>query len=272
MKLFIDSANLEEIEKAYATGVIDGITTNPSLLKKALSDLKKGKKKFSIEEYVTDILIIAKNPPVSLEVNSTDHDAIVKEATALYNHFNPISNNVYIKVPINTSLTGKTKQTEAIRAIKTLTQSRIPVNATLVFTPEQALLAAKAGASIVSIFTGRIDDYIRTQHGIGFEKQDYYPQDGLVKDGKHVQDNGIVSGVDCVKQAVSIIKQHNLRSMILAASIRNTRQLREVALAGAHIATVPFDVIMSSLNHPKTLEGIKIFSDDVPNEYLKLLK
>src|SRR3989344_6548117 len=146
MKLFIDSANLEEIEKAYATGVIDGITTNPSLLKKALSDLKKGKKKFSIEEYVTDILIIAKNTPVSLEVNSTDHDAIVKEATALYNRFNPISNNVYIKVPINTSLTGKTKQTEAIRAIKTLTQARIPVNATLVFTPEQALLAAKAGA------------------------------------------------------------------------------------------------------------------------------
>ena len=142
----------------------------------------------------------------------------------------------------------------------------------MVFTPEQALLAAKAGASIISIFTGRIDDYIRTQHGLGFEKQDYYPQEGLVKDGKRVQDNGIVSGVDCIKQAASIVKQHNLRALILAASIRNQRQLREVALAGAHIATIPYDIFLASLNHAKTLEGTKTFSDDVPNEYLKLLK
>ena len=270
MKLFIDSADIDEIERAYASGIVDGVTTNPSLLKSALALHKKGSKKINLEEYLIDILTIAKNTPVSLEVTKTDYEGMLKEGMALYNRFNPISNNVVIKIPINSSLTGKTKTTDGLRAIRALAQARIPVNCTLVFTPEQALLAAKAGATYVSIFAGRIDDYIRTQHGIGFEKPDYYPAEGYVHAGKHLQDNGILSGVDVVKQSVAIIKSYGLKAQILAASIRNAHQFREIAAAGAHVATIPPEVFASLLNHTKTIEGVKQFADDAPADYARL--
>src|SRR3989344_2395173 len=243
MKLFIDTASLEEIEKAYASGLVDGVTTNPSLLKKALDELKKKKRKLDMTTYLTEILTLAKGTPVSLEVASTDADDMIEEAQALYNRFNPIANNVVIKIPINTSMTGKAKNTEGLRAVRALVQARIPVNVTLVFTPEQALLAAKAGATYVSLFVGRIDDYIREQHGIGFEKADYFPAEGIRKGDIRIQDNGIVSGVDMVAKCVAIIKNYNFKAQILAASIRNTRQLREIALVGAHIATAPFEIL-----------------------------
>ncbi len=272
MKLFLDSANIEEIEKAYSLGIIDGVTTNPSLIKKAYNEHKKskGKKKFSMEEYIIQILSIAKGTPVSLEVTKTGYDDMVEEGISLYQRFNPVANNAVIKIPVNTSLTGKTKTSDGIRAIKTLSQNKIPVNCTLVFTPEQALMAAKAGAIMVSPFVGRVDDYIRTQHGIGFEKSDYFPQEGIIKSGAHVQDNGIVSGVDLIKQIVAIFKNYGLKTQVLAASIRNQRQLREVAVAGAHIATMPFEVLQQALNHAKTIEGMKTFTDDVISEYAKL--
>ena len=146
----------------------------------------------------------------------------------------------------------------------------MPVNVTLVFTPEQALIAAKAGATYVSLFAGRVDDYIREQHNIGFEKGDYWPEDGIIKDNRHIQDNGILSGAYLVKQTVLIFTRYNLKTQVLASSIRNPRQLREVAIAGAHIATVPFDVLQASLVHPKTIEGVKKFSDDVPPEYARV--
>ena len=149
-------------------------------------------------------------------------------------------------------------------------QARIPVNATLIFTPEQALIAAKAGASYVSIFTGRVDDYIRTQHGIGFEKPDYYPAEGYVHAGKHLQDNGILSGIDVIRQSVIIFKNYGFKAQILAASIRNARQFREAALAGAHVATLPSEVISLILNHAKTIEGVKQFIEDTPADYARL--
>jgi transaldolase len=270
VKLFIDSADIDEIERAYASGIIDGVTTNPSLLKQALALHKKGSKKINLEEYLIDILTVAKNTPVSLEVTKTDFEGMVKEGAALYNRFNPIANNVVIKIPINTSLTGKTKTTDGLRAIKALAQARIPVNCTLVFTPEQALMAAKAGATYVSIFAGRIDDYIRSQHGIGFEKPDYYPAEGYVHAGKHLQDNGILSGVDVVKQTVALFKQFNMKAQVLAASVRNTRQLRECAAVGSHVATVPPEILNNALNHVKTMEGVKQFSDDAPADYARL--
>lgn len=272
MKLFIDSAHLEEVEKAYATGIIDGVTTNPTLLKHALDEQKKKKRKLDLATYLTELLTIAKGTPVSLEVTKTDAEGMIDEGTALYQRFSPVANNVCIKIPINTSLTGKAKNVEGIRAIKALAQARIPVNATLVFTPEQALMAAKAGATYISLFVGREDDYIRAQHGIGFDKGDYYPAEGIRKGDAHVQDNGIVSGVDLVKQCVAIIRTYGLKAQILAASIRNARQLREVALAGTHVATIPYDVFQASLVHAKTLEGVKQFTEDVPSEYTKLGK
>lgn len=270
MKLFIDSAQLEELEKAYATGIVDGVTTNPSLIKAALDDMRKKKRKLDLTTYITEILTLAKGTPVSLEVSSTDANAMIEEGQTLYAKFNPIANNVVIKIPINSSITGKAKNLEGLRAIKSLSQARIPVNATLIFTPEQALLAAKAGATYVSPFIGRVDDYIRTQHGIGFEKEDYYPAEGHIASGKHIQDNGIVSGIDLVTKCAQIMRYYGFKAQVLAASIRNTRQLREAALAGAHIATVPLSVLHTALIHPKTIEGVKKFEDDMPSEYTKL--
>jgi transaldolase len=270
MKLFIDSANLEEVEKAYTLGIIDGVTTNPTLIKQALDELKKKKRKIDVATYINELLATAKGTPVSLEVTKSDAEGMIHEGTSLYHKFNPIANNVCIKIPINTSLTGKAKNTEGLRAIKALSQARIPVNATLVFTPEQALMAAKAGAKYVSLFVGRVDDYIRTQHGIGFDKQDYFPAEGIRKGDVHVQDNGIVSGIDALAKTAQMFRLYGLKAELLAASIRNTRQLREVALTGAQIATVPFDVLQNTLVHPKTTEGIKHFIEDVPSEYGKL--
>lgn len=272
MKLFIDSAQLEELERAYAAGIADGITTNPSLIKTALEDMRKKKRKLDLTTYITEILMLAKGTPVSLEVVSTDANAMILEAQTLYAKCNPIANNVVIKIPVNSSPTGKAKNLEGIRAIKALAQARIPVNATLIFTPEQALMAAKAGATYVSPFTGRVDDHIRNQHGIGFEKHDYYPAEGYTHNGKQVQDNGIVSGVDLVAKCTHLMRFYGFKTQVLASSIRNLRQLREVALTGAHIATVPFDLFQAALVHAKTSEGVKSFDNDMPTEYIKFVQ
>lgn len=270
MKLFIDSANLKEIEEAYATGVVNGVTTNPSLFKEAVGELKKKGKKPDLKAYIKELLLVAKGTPVSLEVTKTDYEGMVDEAKTLFNEFNPGAGNVYIKIPINSSMKGKPRTFDGLKAIRELSSAGIPVNCTLIFTPEQALLAAKAGAKILSPFTGRMDDYIRTQHGIGFEKNDYFPAEGARKGDLHASDNGIVSGIDLVAKCVQIIRQYNLRSEVLAASIRNTRQLREVALAGSHIATIPLEVLKQALAHPKTTEGVTQFMEEVPSDYAKL--
>ena len=155
-----------------------------------------------------------------------------------------------------------------MKAIKALSGGGIPINCTLIFTPEQALLAAKAGAKIVSPFSGRIDDYIRTQNNIPFDKADYFPAEG--KD--NLDDNGVVSGIDLVRQIVEIFKKHCIKAEVLAASMRNARQVREAALAGADIATLPFDVIKELLAHYKTREGMRNFTDDAIPEYINLTR
>jgi len=145
MKLFIDSAKLDEIEKAYSAGIIDGVTTNPSLIKKAVDSLKEQGKKINIEEYIKKILITAKGTPVSLEVTDFTYDKMVKQAKALFKRFNPIAKNVFIKIPVNPSFEGhEADPFDGIKAIKTLSKAKIPINCTLIFTPEQALMAAKA--------------------------------------------------------------------------------------------------------------------------------
>lgn len=272
MKLFIDSAHLSEIEEAYSWGVIEGVTTNPTLLREALGDVKKKGKKMDLETYLSKLLSVAYSTPVSLEVTKTSAEEMIDEGRALFQKFNTVASNVYIKVPINTSKNGKQKNAEGVKAIKTLAQEGIPVNATLIFTPEQALMAAKAGARIVSLFAGRVDDFLRTQHGIAYEKADYFPEEGVDHHGTRMHDNGIVSGVDLVRQTALLFAKHSIKAQILAASIRNPRQLREMALAGAHIATAPFAVLEQSLVHKKTSEGMEKFLDDVPAEYAKLAK
>jgi transaldolase len=270
MKLFLDSADTDELERACSLGIIEGVTTNPTLLKQALDVRRKGKKRVDLEEYLRELVFIAKGMPISLEVASTEYEKMHEEALSLYQRFNPLANNVVIKIPFNPSLNGKTRTTDGIKAIRALAQARIQVNATLLFTPEQALIAAKAGATYASLFIGRIDDNLRTQHGIGFEKEDYFPGGGYVKEGKHIQDNGIVSGIDALTKTAVLFKQHGLKTQLLAASIRNVQQMREAALAGANIATIPLSVLMNALNHPESQKGIKKFLDDVPSEYAKL--
>ncbi len=271
MKYFLDSAILSEIELAYKTGLCDGITMNPSLVKKAVEDLKEKGMKTTLEEYISKILKTAKNTPVSIEVTSTESsEAIVRQAKKLFKKFNPIAKNVVIKVPINTSLSEDSeKDFDGVIAIRELKRQKIPVNCTLVFTPEQALAAAKAGADFVSPFAGRVDDFLRKKAGFDFDKSDYFPAEGLKE--KSLEDNGIYSGVHLVEQCVKIFRYYGVECKVLAASIRNARQLRECALAGADVATMPFSVFKESLRHKLTFEGMKKFNDDTPQEFKELV-
>ena len=256
MKIFIDTANISEIKEAISWGIVDGVTTNPSLIRKAVESEAKGMK---LEDYIAEILKVAgPERPVSLEVMGIKSKDMIHEAEILYEKFNDIANNVVIKIPINTYA----GYYEGLKTIKVLREKGIPVNCTLIMTPEQALLAAKAGARYVSPFAGRIDDYLRTvklglKAGVDFQKGDYYPWDG-----KGVDDNGIKSGADLVEKTIMILENYDYDTEVIASSIRNARQVREVAMIGSHIATIPFKVLEEMLLHPKTEEGIKKFSED----------
>ena len=256
MKIFIDTAKISEIQEAVSWGIVDGITTNPSLIRKAVESEAKGMK---LEDYIAEILKVAgKERPVSLEVMGIKAEMMIKEAKILYGKFNEIANNVVIKVPVNTYAGNY----EGLKTIKALREVKIPVNCTLIMTPEQALLAAKAGAKYVSPFAGRIDDYIRIKKlgmkaGVDFQKSDYYPWDGT-----NSEDNGIKSGSNLVEKTVMILDNYDYDTEVIASSIRNVRQVREVAMIGSHIATIPFNVLEAMLLHPKTEEGVKKFSED----------
>lgn len=272
MKIFIDSADIDEIKEARSYGILDGVTTNPSLVKKAVERRKGSGKKLDMESYIKSILKICKGIPVSLEVIGTDYEEMIKEGKTLFRKFNKVAKNVYIKIPVNPCMELKcSNEFDGIKAIKSLSKEKIPVNCTLIFTPEQALLAANAGAKIISPFTGRIDDYLREMNRINFEKEDYYPEKGFKKGKKILEDNGIVSGVDLIEECVKIIKKSNTKAEVLAASIRNKRQFREIAEVGADIATVPLKVIKQLLEHPKTVEGMKKFTKDIIPEYAKII-
>jgi transaldolase len=271
MKIFIDSADLNEIKQGYAWGVTDGVTTNPSLLKKAVEKKVGSGEKVDLKEYLTEILKVAEGTPVSLEVTEYTADKMIKQGQKLHEIFNPVAGNVYIKIPINPSFENKdSTHFDGIRAIRELTKAGIPVNTTLIFTPEQAMLAAKAGAKFLSPFAGRIDDDLRKKANMIIDKTDYYPAEGMLIDDMVLEDNGIVSGIQLVEQCVHIVEQYGFESEVLAASLRNPRQVRESALVGAHIATLPFGVIQDMLKHHKTFEGMELFTADVVQEYVSL--
>lgn len=265
MKIFLDTANIDEIRKVLEWGVLDGITSNPSILKKVVD----ANKDVDLKQYIKDICeTCGKNRPVSLEVVATDYDNMVKEGRYLQKTFND-HGNLFVKIPINTSLDGK-NNSDGLRAIKTLSDEGISINTTLIMSPEQALLAAKAGAKIVSPFAGRTDDAIRQNAGIEFDKTDYYPAGGIEKDGLMLNDHGIVSGIDLVNKIVEIYKNFNIDTEVLAASIRNTVQVREMFLVGANIVTLPYDIIDKLLVHEKTKEGLEQFVNDAPEKYKNL--
>ena len=288
MKIFIDTANLDEIREAVSWGILDGVTTNPSLVKKAVEKLKSNGKKISMEDYIKEICR-AVDGPVSLEVKGVSYEDMVREAKILHDKFNGINNNVVVKIPVNTSFELNQKQFEGIKAIKELESMGIKTNATLVMSPEQALLAAKANASYVSPFLGRIDDYIRKKIGIKHEKMDYWDYESakiieyemkksyLTKGyeklaGIEYHDNGIYSGIDLAESIIKIFRAYSFKTKIIAASIRNARQVRQIAMLGVDIATIPFAVIKEMIAHYKTMEGMKKFTNDVVEEYRQIFE
>ncbi|OPL11388.1 MAG: transaldolase [delta proteobacterium ML8_D] len=273
MKIFIDSAKVSEIEEAFSSGFLDGVTTNPSLLKGAVDELKAKGENLDLAQYIERILTAAEGTPVSLEVTEYTYEKMVEQGRKIYKRFNPIANNVYIKIPINPVFGGaEAGEFDGLKAIKELSGEGIPVNCTLVFTPEQALLAAKAGAAFVSPFAGRVDDYIRSQNGMQFKKSDYFPAQGIWKDEQALEDNGIISGIDLVEQIVEIFLNYEVTAEVLAASLRNARQVREAALAGADIATLPLYVIKDLVSHHKTRDGMEKFIADILPEYVEITR
>lgn len=288
MKIFIDTADLDEIKEAASWGILDGVTTNPSLIKKAVEKLKGSGKKISMEDYIKEICR-AVNGPVSLEVKGISYEDMVREAKILYEKFNSVNNNVVVKIPVNTSFELNQKQFEGIKAIKELEDMGIKTNATLVMSPEQALLVAKANASYVSPFLGRIDDYIRKKIGISHEKMDYWDYESAkiieyeMKKNYFAKgyeklasikyhDNGIYSGIELAESIIKIFRAYSFKTKIIAASIRNARQVRQIAMIGVDIATIPFAVIKEMISHYKTMEGMKKFMNDVVEEYRRIFE
>lgn len=212
MKFFIDTANLEEIQEANDLGVLDGVTTNPSLMAKV--GIKGKSNIFAHYKAICEMV----DGPVSAEVIATDFDGIVREGEELVK----IHDNIVVKVPMIK---------DGVKALKHFSQNGIKTNCTLIFSPGQALLAAKAGASYVSPFIGRLDD-IST------------------------------NGVDLIEQIVSIYDMYSFETEVLAASIRHTMHIIECAEAGADVATCPLGPIMGLLKHPLTDSGLEKFLAD----------
>lgn len=290
MKIFIDTADLEEIEEAKKWGILDGVTTNPSLIKKAVEKMKNKGIEIDMEEYIKKICKVI-DGPVSLEVKGINAEEMIKEAEILYDKFNDVNNNVVIKIPVSTAIEENDDLFEGIKAIKELEEKGIPTNATLVMNATQALLAAKVGASYVSPFLGRIDDFIRSRLGIEYGKWDYF-NSNLIKIieerkremGKDVadtykkmasidfSDRGIYDGIELVESIIKIYRVYGYKTKIIAASIRNAIQVRKVAEMGVDIATIPFNVLKEMISHYKTREGMKKFMEDVVEEYRNIFK
>ena len=208
MKFFIDTANIGQIKEAAKVGVLDGVTTNPTLISREQGSF------LGILKQICKIF----DGPISAEAISVDAEGMLDEARTLAK----IHKNIVIKIPIIK---------EGLKAVKQLESEGIRCNVTLVFSSMQALLAAKAGASFVSIFVGRLDD------------------------ASHV-------GIEVVRETAEIFRNYNLKSEIIVASIRNPLHVLEAALAGAHIATIPFKVIEQLVKHPLTDKGIDSFLAD----------
>jgi transaldolase len=208
MKFFIDTANIGEIREGIDLGMVDGVTTNPSLI---------AKEKKSFEEVIREILAIV-DGPVSLEVLSLEAAGMVEEGRKLA----ALGKNVVIKAPLTT---------EGLKATRIFAAEGIAVNQTLIFSPLQALMAAKAGAAYVSPFVGRLDDISH-------------------------------DGMEIVDQILTVFQNYGLETEVIVASVRHPRHVLEAALMGAHIATIPFKVINQMANHPLTDKGIETFLSD----------
>lgn len=208
MKFFIDTANIDQIKDANDMGMVDGVTTNPSLIAKEPGEFK---------QIIADICKIVKGP-VSAEVISLEYDGMVKEARELAK----IADNITVKIPMTV---------EGLKAVKTLSAEGIKINVTLIFSALQALMAAKAGATFVSPFVGRLDDLAE-------------------------------SGMDLVEEIAQIYANYDFDTEIIVASVRNPLHVLESALIGADIATIPYSVLKKLASHHMTDKGIEAFLSD----------
>ena len=208
MKLFIDTANIDEIREAASWGILDGVTTNPSLIARTGRDFR------SVVGEITELV----NGPISAETVEPEASKMIPEAQEIAK----IHPNIVVKVPLTT---------EGLKTVKTISAEGIKTNVTLCFSPAQGLLAAKAGATYISPFVGRVDDVSQV-------------------------------GMDTVRDLVQIYQNYGLKTQVLAASIRHPLHVVEAALAGSHVATVPFNVLSQLVKHPLTDIGIQKFLAD----------
>jgi transaldolase len=208
MKIFIDTANIPAIKKFYEIGIINGVTTNPTIM---------SRERKSFNQIVSEIVQTV-NGPISVEAISTKAENIVEEAKQLAN----LHPNIVVKIPATL---------EGLKAVKILSKKGVKTNVTLVFSTNQGLLAAKAGATYVSVFIGRLDD------------------------------NG-QRGMQVVQELVKIFKLYGFKSQVIAASIRHPQHVIEAAKAGAHVATIPVEVLEKMIKHPLTDTGLQKFLDD----------
>ncbi|HRJ27822.1 MAG TPA: fructose-6-phosphate aldolase [Fimbriimonadaceae bacterium] len=218
MKLFVDTGDIEEVRQAAEWGVLDGVTTNPTLI------AKSGK---GFKETVVAMCKLLPEGTVSAEVVATDYDTMLKEALEIASWHE----NIVVKVPLIPP---------GIRLVSTLTERDIRTNVTLVFTVSQALLAAKAGATYISNFVGRVDD---------------------------ISDEGMKA----VAETVAMVENYGFESEVLVASVRHPVHVVQAVSAGAHISTMPFKVLQMLFNHPLTDSGLKRFLDDWNSAGLKIL-
>ncbi|HHY78880.1 MAG TPA: fructose-6-phosphate aldolase [Thermoanaerobacter sp.] len=215
MRLFIDTANIEEIKKAFELGIISGVTTNPSLVAREGRDFKE------VIKEITQIV----DGPISAEVISDDHEGMIREGRELAK----IHENIVVKIPMTA---------EGLKAVSILSKEGIKTNVTLIFTATQALLAARAGATYVSSFVGRYDD-ISTD------------------------------GIKVIEDIVKIFNNYDIKAEIITASVRHPIHVIKAAKLGAHIATVPYKVLMQMVKHPLTDAGIERFKEDWKKAGLK---
>lgn len=208
MKFFIDTANTGEIKKAVNWGVVDGVTTNPTLLAKEGRGLKS-----TLDEILSIV-----DGPISVEAIGPEAEKLVKEAR----EYSRLSKNIVVKIPMTQ---------EGIKAVRTLAKENIKTNVTLVFSPNQALIAAKAGATYVSPFIGRLDD-------IGHD------------------------GMQVVRDIVTIFRNYGFKTQVIVASIRHPMHVTEAAKTGADVATIPYNVLEKMFSHELTETGIRIFNED----------
>ena len=208
MKFFIDTGDVGEIREAHAMGLVDGVTTNPSLI------AKSGRKYRDVVVEICELI----NGPISAEVLTTTYDEMMAEAR----EWHKVHKNVVVKLPLIP---------DGLKAVKTCAQEGIRTNVTLCFSPNQALLAAKAGASYISPFIGRLDDISET-------------------------------GMELIEKIVTIYNNYNYETEVLVASVRNPTHVVDAAMLGADICTIPLSVMLQLVKHPLTDVGLKKFVED----------